>query len=144
MADPTPLINNPVPPPVEVQAPPVTSGPTLRQRIELAIGQLVVLRATTVVGSISASGADELNQVTGLKIDPENQQVAATSFNMLLGDGSVIVSPIFVTDPAYKALHEKTVEDAQRIREQTVQLLKDMWDKFAPLLDKRLDNKPGS
>jgi hypothetical protein len=114
----------------------------LREKLELAVGQLVTLRATTVVGSVTAVGADELNRVTGLVLDPANQQVASTSFNMLLGNGSVVLSPIFVTDPAYKALHEQTVKEAREIREQSVALLKEMWDKFAPLLDKRLDTKP--
>lgn len=117
---------------------------SLREKIELAIGNIVVLRATTVVGTVSASGADELNRVTGLALDPANQQVASTSFNMLLGDGSVILAPIYVTDPAYRALHEQTVQQARDIREQSVKLLREMWDKFAPLLDERLEARPGA
>ena len=120
--------------PVPVAPAPIVQPPgqdlTLMQRIERALENLVVLRVTTVVGNVTATGADQFNQITGLKIAPDDQQVASTSINMLLGDSSLILSPSFVDNAAYKALHSEAVTQALSIRKQTVDLLKDAYESF--------------
>ena len=99
------------------------SAPTLGQRLEGAVANLVVLRVTTVVGTVSAQGADDLHQVTRLTLAADGQHVASTSINMMLGDSSTILSPAFVENPAYKELHMDSVKKAQEVRDQTINLL---------------------
>jgi hypothetical protein len=91
-----------------------------------------------VVGTVTATGADKFDQITGLILAPEGQQVSSTSINMLLGDCSVILSPSFIDNAAYKQLHADTVKQAMDVREQTVKLLKDAFNAFkdSPIADK--------
>lgn len=107
-----------------------TPGPTLIERLERAVGALVVLRVTTVVGTVTAEGADDLNQVTRLRLAGDGQQVASSSINTMLGDCSTILSPIFVENAAYKELHASAVAKAQEVRSQTIALLKEAFTAF--------------
>ena len=100
------------------------------ERIEKAVENLVVLRVTTVVGTVNARGADDFDQVTGLTLAQGDQQVCSTSINMLLGDCSLILSQVFVDNAAYKQLHADAVTQAKEVRQQTITLLKEAFDAF--------------
>lgn len=117
------------PVPAAIQ-PAAEQKPTLLERIGKAVENLVVLRVTTVIGTVSATGADQFDQITGLNLAPEGQQVSCTSINMLLGDCSLILSPNFVDNPAYKQLHDDSVKQALDVREQTIDLLKQAFEAF--------------
>ena len=99
-------------------------------RLEKAVENLVVLRVTTVVGTVNAKGADDFDQVTGLTLAQGDQQVCSTSINMLLGDCSLILSQVFVDNAAYKQLHADAVTQAKEVRQQTITLLKEAFDAF--------------
>ena len=103
---------------------------TLAGRLEQAVANLVILRVTTVVGTITAEQADQLHQVTALTLNPAGQQVASTSVNMLLGDCSTLLAPIFVENAVYKDLHAAGLAKALEIRGQTIGLLKEAYEAF--------------
>lgn len=109
---------------------PSARKPTLTERIEKTLENLVVLRVTTVVGTVTATGADAFDQVTGLTLAPDGQQVSCTSINMVLGDCSLILTPSFVDNPAYKQLHDDAVKQALAVRQQTMDLLKQAVESF--------------
>ncbi|MDT7950759.1 MAG: hypothetical protein RQ966_04565 [Acetobacteraceae bacterium] len=132
-----------MPDPVPMQPAATSPGPdseavatSLRERIGEAVGKLLVLRVTTIIGEVSATGAGQFGEVTGLSLGTQGQLVACTSFDMLLGDGSVIMSPAFTKDPDLRALHADSVNQAHAIREKSVALLKDMLDTFEGLVDR--------
>lgn len=102
----------------------------LAGRIEQVVANLATLRVTTVVGTVTAAQADQLHQITDLKLGSEGQQVASTSVNMLIGDSSTILAPIFVENPAYKELHATAVAKALEVRGQTIALLKEAYEAF--------------
>jgi hypothetical protein len=102
----------------------------LAGRLEQVVANLATLRVTTVVGTVTAERADQLDRVTGLTLSPTGQLVASTSVNMLIGDSSTIIAPTFVENPAYKELHEAAVAKAVEVRGQTLTLLKEAYEAF--------------
>jgi hypothetical protein len=130
LGDPAAKTSNPASAADLAARPAVGQPANVLERLERALENLVVLRAVTVVGNITANGADEFNQVTGLRLEPDTQQVCSTSVNMLLGDCSLILSPIFVENAAYKQLHDDSVKQALAVRQQTIDLLKQAFDAF--------------
>jgi hypothetical protein len=108
--------------------------PDLRARLLEALANLVVLRITTVVGPVTASRVTSLNARTDLTIGQQAGDVAATTINLLQGDVTEVMSPIFVTDQTYRALHATSVQTAKDIVSNNLNLLKDAFVQLRGLL----------
>ena len=134
MADaPLPATNRPAGDTTRTSAP-GAPGQGFMKALGDAINNLAVLRVTVVVGTVTATGADDLHQVTKIELTGQGQEVASTSINMALGDSSVILSPKFVEDANYQKLHAEAVDQALKVRQQTVDLLQKGYAAFKDLL----------
>ena len=108
--------------------------PDLRARLLEALANLVVLRITTVVGPVTASRVTSLDARTDLTIGQQAGDVASTTINLLQGDVTEVMSPIFVTDQTYRALHATSVQTAKDIVSNNLNLLKDAFVQLRGLL----------
>ena len=103
------------------------SRPDLRGRLLQALANLVVLRITTVVGPVTASKVTSLDARTDIDIGQQAGEVASTTINLLQGDVTDVMTPIFVTDQTYRALHAASVQTAKDIISSNLNLLKDVF-----------------
>lgn len=120
--------------PGEAREPKASTAETIRQRVLAAVENLVNLRVTTVVGGVQAIDVDEFHRVTTLRLQPGEQSVASSSIDMVLGDSSTIVSPIFVQDAAFQKLHADARAQAEEVRKNTIDMLVKVYKELADKL----------
>jgi hypothetical protein len=102
-------------------------GPDLRARLLEALANLAVLRITTVVGPVTASRITSLDEKTAIDIGQQAGEVASTTINLLQGDVTEVMTPVFVTDQTYRALHAASVQTAKDIVSNNLTLLKEAY-----------------
>jgi hypothetical protein len=88
------------------------------------VEEIVVLRVTTVVGTVTAQGAGDVDTNTTINIAPENQLVAHLAVNTALGDTNVIISKGFMEDATLAAIHKQAIADALTIRKESIEMLR--------------------
>jgi hypothetical protein len=88
------------------------------------VEEIVVLRVTTVVGTVIAQGAGDVDTNTTINIAPENQLVAHLAVNTALGDTNVIISKGFMEDATLAAIHKQAIADALTIRKESIEMLR--------------------
>jgi hypothetical protein len=142
-SDPTPQVVNiatpaaPASPAAPVNHSATAPTETFAQRMEHIAANIVLLKVTTVIGTLSgAVSADDLHQVTTISLDPTNQQIASLSMNMALGDTSQLMSPDFIANKDYRDLHADAVKQAREVRQETVNLISSMIKEFGDWLKK--------
>ena len=87
------------------------------------IDDIVVLRVTTVVGTVTATDADDPSKQTRITVAPDGQMVAHSAINMALGDANIVVSKGFMNDGELKALHAQALADSRAIRKESIEML---------------------
>lgn len=88
------------------------------------IDEIVILRVTTVVGTVTAAGAGDVGEPTVITIAPEGQLVAHSAINTVLGDMNVVLSKGFLDDAALMELHKQALADSRAIRRDSIELLR--------------------
>lgn len=88
------------------------------------IDEIVILRVTTVVGTVTATGAGDVGEPTVITIAPEGQLVAHSAINTALGDMNVVLSKGFLDDAALMELHKQALADSRAIRRDAIELLR--------------------
>jgi hypothetical protein len=107
----------------------------LRKKISDALNAFLVLHVTTVVGQASVANADDSGAISSIKLTDANQKVANTVINTVLGDGTTIYSPDFVTDQTLVDIHKSAVQTAHDIRKETMDILKSVLQDFKDVLN---------
>ncbi len=88
------------------------------------IDEIVILRVTTVVGTVTAAGAGDVGEPTVITVAPEGQLVAHSAINTALGDMNVVLSKGFLDDAALMALHNQALADSRAIRKDSIDMLR--------------------
>jgi len=88
------------------------------------VEEVVVLRVTTVVGTVTAGGTGDVNTSTTITVAPEDQLVAHLAMNTALGDTNVILSKGFMEDATLAAIHKQAIADALTIRKESIEMLR--------------------
>jgi hypothetical protein len=112
-------------------APPLPANSQTASILEKAYTQLaklvdniVILRVTTVVGTVTATDATDPSLPTRITVDPAGQLVAHSAINTALGDANVVMSKGFLEDEALNKLHTQSLADSRAIRKESVDLLR--------------------
>jgi hypothetical protein len=87
------------------------------------IDEIVILRVTTVIGTVTVENAGDPSQQTKITVDPANQLVAHTAINTALGDADIVMSKGFIDDDALNKLHTQALADSRAIRKDSMDLL---------------------
>ena len=87
------------------------------------VDEIVILRVTTVIGTVIAEGAGDPSQQTKITVAPDGQLVAHTAINTALGDANIVMSKGFIDDDALNKLHAQSLADSRAIRKESMDLL---------------------
>jgi hypothetical protein len=88
------------------------------------VEEIVVLRVTTVVGTVTAADVGDVTTSTKITVASDNQLVAHLAVNTALGDTNVVLSKGFMDDAALMAIHKQATADALMIRKESVEMLR--------------------
>jgi len=88
------------------------------------IDEIVILRVTTVVGTVTAEDAADPSKPTTITVAPAGQLVAHSAINTALGDANVVISKGFLDDDALNKLHTQALADSRTIRRESVDMLR--------------------
>ena len=94
------------------------------EQLEKAVEKIVILRVTTVMGTVTTKGAGDPMSDTEVTVDPAGQLVAYTAINTALGDANVVISKGFLEDEALNKLHTQALADARAIRKESIDMLR--------------------
>ena len=111
----------------ESQALPPTLIQKATAKLEQLVDDIVLLRVTTVIGAAHVDAASAANRgaETAITLDEDKPQlVASTTINMLVGDFTQVIDPVFMDKPEYMKLHADAIATARAIRAETMSLLK--------------------
>lgn len=92
-------------------------------KIGSVIDEIVILRVTTVVGTVTATEIESSDSQTRVSVAPEGQLVAHSVINTALGDMNTIYSKGFLEDATLSALHRQALTDARGIRKDSIDML---------------------
>ena len=123
-------------------APPPSGADFYRNAIK-ALNGLFDLNVTTAVGhvkSVTVSATDRA--VTTVELDDPEAKVASTVINTVTGATSVIYTGDFAGNPDLMAMHKDALETAQKIRAETIALIKKVIDDFEDLLNGKTGRTP--
>jgi hypothetical protein len=93
-------------------------------QLEKLVDNIVVLRVTTVVGTVTTTNATDPSTPTSITIAPADQLVAHTAVNTALGDANIVMSKGFLDNEALSKLHTQALADARAIREESTDMLR--------------------
>jgi hypothetical protein len=102
--------------------------------IESVIDKILVVRVTTVVGTITVTNAEKSDTLTEIVFEPDDQLVAHTAVNTALGDINVLISKAFLADETMMKLHNDSVERSKTVRKEAVEALQSAITAIAGIL----------
>jgi hypothetical protein len=118
----------------ETNPPPAGNSPTSSilqkayAQLEKLVENIVSLRVTTVVGTVTAADVADPSMPTRITIDPAGQLVAHSAINTALGDANIVMSKGFLEDEALNKLHAQALADSRAIRKESVDMLRSAID----------------
>jgi hypothetical protein len=92
------------------------------------IDAIVILRVTTVVGTVSAGNVTDPMQATTITIEPTGQLVAHSAINTALGDADLVFSKGFLDDATLTKIHTDALEQSRAIRKDSMDMLRSAID----------------
>jgi len=88
------------------------------------IDDIVILRVTTVVGTVSAANVTDPMQPTTITIEPGGQLVAHSAINTALGDAGLVFSKGFLDDATLTKIHNDALDQSRAIRKDSMDMLR--------------------
>ncbi len=88
------------------------------------IDEIIILRVTTVVGTVTADNVADPLQRTKINVEPTGQLVAHTAVNTALGDANLVFSKGFLDDEALTKLHNDALQQSRAIRKDSMDMLR--------------------
>lgn len=92
------------------------------------IDAIVVLRVTTVVGTVTAANVTDPMQPTTITVEPGGQLVAHSAINTALGDADLVYSKGFLEDATLTKLHDDALAQSRAIRKDSMDMLRSVID----------------
>jgi hypothetical protein len=104
-----------------------------------ALNGLFDLSVTTAIGHVKhVTVGDADRAVTMVDLDDPDAKVANTVINTVTGDTTVIYTGDFAGNADLMAMHREALDTAQKIRVDTIALLKKVIDDFETLLNGKI------
>ena len=104
------------------------------------IDEIIILRVTTVVGTVTAENVSDPMQRTKINVEPAGQLVAHTAVNTALGDANLVFSKGFIDDEALIKLHNDALQQSRAIRKDSMDMLRSAIE---AILGRVLPHAPG-
>jgi hypothetical protein len=143
--------NTPVPPPIgsdvyraatNTDAPASTGQDFYRSALK-ALNGLFDLSVTTAIGHVKQVTVNQTDRaVTTVELDDPDAKAASTVINTVTGDTTVVYTGDFAGNPELMAMHKEALDTAQKIRTETIELIKKVIEDFEDLLNGKTGRTP--
>ncbi|MFL5280239.1 MAG: hypothetical protein ACJ8AW_04400 [Rhodopila sp.] len=103
-----------------------------------SLNGLFDLSVTTAIGHVKHVTINDVDRAaTTVELDDPAAKVANTVINTVTGDSTVIYTGDFASNPDLMAMHKEALETAQKIRAETIELIKKVLIDFEDLLNEK-------